>query len=163
IPPPGDPRCSGLLQFVNSAKSYDEDIIRSFIANPTPNPNADLRISMAESLRARIAQFFVNDQPYIPMHTVPPEHKARHIQAIPQRAAHHPHDVQPGIDLGVVTLWTPEINDWAERQSAEKNRYCAHWGFSYHPYTKKIDSSRAPTWSKIPALLNHLEYHEWLL
>ncbi|MET9419041.1 glycosyltransferase, partial [Streptomyces klenkii] len=65
--------------------------------------------------------------------------------------------------LGIVTLWTPQIEKWAWQHAADKRSYCEQHGFSFYGYGDVLEPSRAATWSKIPALQRHLSDHEWLL
>lgn len=66
------------------------------------------------------------------------------------------------IRAALVTLWTPKIEGWCKRFSDEKAAYCRRWDLGYHAYGDRIDESREPTWSKVPALRRHLADYDWL-
>ncbi|MGW0181599.1 glycosyltransferase [Nocardia sp. NPDC003345] len=64
--------------------------------------------------------------------------------------------------IGVVTLWTPDIAEWARPHAEDKYAYCARHGFAFYGYTGVFTTARAPHWSKIPAVQRHLSDHDWI-
>ncbi|RDI53252.1 galactosyl transferase GMA12/MNN10 family protein [Nocardia mexicana] len=67
-----------------------------------------------------------------------------------------------GASLGVVTLWTPQIEGWARKHAEDKRAYCERHGFAFYGYADVFTTSRAPHWSKITAVQRHLADHDWL-
>ncbi|MFF0494451.1 glycosyltransferase [Nocardia sp. NPDC004068] len=64
--------------------------------------------------------------------------------------------------LGLVTLWSPDIDHWARPYAEDKQNYCERHGFAFYGYTDVFTTDRAPHWSKIPAVERHLGEHDWL-
>ncbi|MEV0764445.1 hypothetical protein [Nocardia sp. NPDC050435] len=64
--------------------------------------------------------------------------------------------------LGVVTLWSPEIESWALPHAQDKHAFCRRHGHAFYGYTEVFTDGRAPHWSKIPAVERHLADHDWL-
>ncbi len=64
--------------------------------------------------------------------------------------------------LGVVTLWDPNIDAWARQHAEDKRAYCERHGFAFYGYTDVFTTDRAPHWSKIPAVQQHLADHDWV-
>ncbi|GAB2676863.1 glycosyltransferase [Nocardia goodfellowii] len=64
--------------------------------------------------------------------------------------------------LGIVTLWSPDIESWALPHAQDKYAYCERHGLAFYGYTDVFTGDRAPHWSKIPAVQRHLDDHDWL-
>ena len=54
--------------------------------------------------------------------------------------------------LTVVSLFTPEIEEWARPVAQKKDRYCWRHGYGFVCFDDKIDHQRPASWSKIPAI-----------
>jgi glycosyltransferase involved in cell wall biosynthesis/Tfp pilus assembly protein PilF len=64
-------------------------------------------------------------------------------------------DVQrPG--FAVLTLYTPEIADWAEPVAQRKREYCDRHGYEFACAFESLDNSRHPVWSKLLLIERHL-------
>lgn len=174
IPPPNDPRFKGLLQFVHHLRKHDDLLVAGFVKEPQPNPNAELRQSVAQQIRGRVADFYGRheesglssevgggrDQVQVNGSGVSEAEDAA-ISGV-EKEKGGAGGANSRASVGLVTLWTPEISDWCLRHAKDKEKYCKIHELAYYAYDRKIDEMRAPTWSKILALQEHLGSHDWL-
>lgn len=64
--------------------------------------------------------------------------------------------------ISLITLSTPEIYGYSIITERNKRLYCERNGYHFHSYRRKLDD-RHVVWSKIPALLQHMDDPvEWL-
>jgi hypothetical protein len=54
--------------------------------------------------------------------------------------------------ISLVTLKTPEIEDYAQHTFEINKRYCVRHGFNFCGFRAKLADNRPASWSKIPAL-----------
>lgn len=66
----------------------------------------------------------------------------------------------PGKKIGIVSLYTPEISDYAIESEISIRDYAFKQGYTFHVYRDKLDKDSHPNWSKPQALLNHFDDHE---
>lgn len=57
-------------------------------------------------------------------------------------------------------LYTKEYKDYVY---PTVNEYCQKYDIDFHLYEKKLDDNRAPQWSKILAVRNHLNEYDWIV
>ena len=66
----------------------------------------------------------------------------------------------PGKKIAVVSLYTPEISDYAVCSEMSVRNYCLRQGYTFYVYREKLDSNASANWSKARAILNHFDDHE---
>lgn len=64
--------------------------------------------------------------------------------------------------IAIISLWTPDIAHWCERFAPGKEQYCRRWGYTWIPYTDRLEPDRTPMWSKILAVQRHLHDFDWI-
>ena len=67
------------------------------------------------------------------------------------------------MNVGVVTLYTPDISAYADASTDAMRQYCVRHGYTFICYTKKLWLERPPPYSKLFALRQHLDNFDWLL
>jgi len=65
--------------------------------------------------------------------------------------------------IAVLTLYTPNISNYADITTSIHEQYCEHNDYTYIKYTDTLDASRPPSWSKILALKNNMDDFDWIL
>ena len=65
----------------------------------------------------------------------------------------------PGKKMAVVSLYTPEIADFAICSEISVRDYCFKNGYTFYVYREKLDSDGSANWSKARAILNHFDDH----
>ena len=68
-----------------------------------------------------------------------------------------------GKKIGIVSLYTKEISDYAVYSENSIKEYALKNGYTFHVYRDSIDKNSHPNWSKPQALLNHIDDHEWIV
>lgn len=66
----------------------------------------------------------------------------------------------PGKKIAIVSLYTPEIADYAKYSERSIKDYCEKQGYTFYVYREKLDASAHANWSKARAILNHFDDHE---
>ena len=69
----------------------------------------------------------------------------------------------PGKKIGIVSLYTPEISEYAIESEISIRDYAFKQGYTFHVYRDKLDEESHPNWSKPHAILNHLDNHETIV
>lgn len=64
--------------------------------------------------------------------------------------------------IAIVTLYTPEIANYAELTSQNKLEYANKYGYDFIEYKETLDPTRPASWSKIQALLRNMDNYDWL-
>jgi hypothetical protein len=66
----------------------------------------------------------------------------------------------PGKKIAIVSLYTPEIADYAVCSEMSVRDYCLKQGYTFYVYREKLDAHASANWSKARAILNHFDDHE---
>lgn len=66
----------------------------------------------------------------------------------------------PGQKIGIVSLYTPDISEYAIESEISIRDYAFKQGYTFHVYRDKLDKDSHPNWSKPQAILNHFDGHE---
>lgn len=66
----------------------------------------------------------------------------------------------PGKKIAVVSLYTPEIADYAICSEMSVRDYCLKQGYTFYVYREKLQADANANWSKARAILNHFDDHE---
>lgn len=66
----------------------------------------------------------------------------------------------PGKKIAIVSLYTPEIADFAACSEKSIREYCEKQGYTFYIYRESLDAGASPNWSKARAILNHIDNHE---
>lgn len=69
----------------------------------------------------------------------------------------------PEKKIGIVSLYTEEISDYAIHSESSIKQYCQKQDYTFHVYRDNIDKNSSPNWSKAQALLNHINDHDYLI
>ena len=69
----------------------------------------------------------------------------------------------PGCKIGIVSLYTPEIESYAIYSELNIREYCEKQGYTFYVYRDSLDKSSHGNWSKAKALLNHIDDHEEII
>ena len=69
----------------------------------------------------------------------------------------------PGRKIAIVSLYTPEIADYAKYSEQSIKDYCDKQDYTFHIYREKLELNGSPNWSKAQALLNHIDNHEYII
>lgn len=69
----------------------------------------------------------------------------------------------PGKKIGIVSLYTPEISEYAIESEISIRDYAFKQGYTFHVYRDKLDKESHPNWSKPHAILNHFDDHETII
>lgn len=69
----------------------------------------------------------------------------------------------PGKKIAIVSLYTPEISDFATCSEKSIREYCELQGYTFYIYREKLDADASANWSKAKCLLNHIEDHEHII
>jgi len=69
----------------------------------------------------------------------------------------------PGKKIGIVSLYTPEISEYAIESEISIRDYAFKQGYTFYVYRDKLDKESHPNWSKPHAILNHLDNHETIV
>ena len=69
----------------------------------------------------------------------------------------------PGKKIAIVSLYTPEISDFAVCSEKSIREYCELQGYTFYIYREKLDADANANWSKAKCLLNHIEDHEHII
>lgn len=69
----------------------------------------------------------------------------------------------PGRPIGVVSLYTPEIANYAVESELNIRAYCEKQGYTFYVYRESLDEGSHGNWSKPQALLNHIDDHQELI
>ena len=69
----------------------------------------------------------------------------------------------PGHKIGIVSLYTPEIESYAIYSELNIREYCEKQGYTFYVYRDSLDKSSHGNWSKAKALLNHIDDHEEII
>ena len=59
-----------------------------------------------------------------------------------------------------MSLYTPEIADYAIESEINIKKYCEKRGYTFYVYRQSLDPDSHGNWSKPKALLNHIDDHE---
>src|SRR4051812_42125690 len=65
--------------------------------------------------------------------------------------------------IALLELYTPELCELARAADYNKRDYCALHGYDLIIERQTLDPARPGVWSKILALIKHLERYEWVL
>jgi lipopolysaccharide biosynthesis glycosyltransferase len=65
-----------------------------------------------------------------------------------------------GKKIAIVSLYTPEIADYAICSEMSVRDYCLANGYTFYVYREKLQADASANWSKARAILNHLDDHE---
>ena len=66
----------------------------------------------------------------------------------------------PGKKIAIVSLYTPEIADYAICSEMSVRDYCLKQGYTFYVYREKLQDDASANWSKARAILNHFDDHE---
>lgn len=66
----------------------------------------------------------------------------------------------PGKSIAIVSLYTPEISDYAVYSEQNIKKYCEKNNYTFYVYREKIEQNSSPNWSKAQAILNHFDDHD---
>lgn len=66
----------------------------------------------------------------------------------------------PGKKIAIVSLYTPEISDYAVCSEMSVRDYCLKQGYTFYVYREKLQADASANWSKARAILNHFDDHE---
>jgi lipopolysaccharide biosynthesis glycosyltransferase len=66
----------------------------------------------------------------------------------------------PGKKIAIVSLYTPEIADYAICSEMSVRDYCLANGYTFYVYREKLQADASANWSKARAILNHFDDHE---
>lgn len=69
----------------------------------------------------------------------------------------------PGKKIGIVSLYTPEISEYAIESEISIRDYAFKQGYTFHVYRDKLNKESHPNWSKPQSLLNHFDNHETIV
>lgn len=69
----------------------------------------------------------------------------------------------PGQKIGIVSLYTPDISEYAIESEISIRDYAFKQGYTFHVYRDKIDKESHPNWSKPHSILNHFDDHETIV
>jgi GR25 family glycosyltransferase involved in LPS biosynthesis/lipopolysaccharide biosynthesis glycosyltransferase len=69
----------------------------------------------------------------------------------------------PGQKIGIVSLYTPEISEYAIESEISIRDYAFKQGYTFHVYRDRLDKESHPNWSKSHAILNHFDNHETIV
>jgi len=69
----------------------------------------------------------------------------------------------PNQKIGIVSLYTPEISDYAIYSEDNIRSYCRKNNYTFHVYRQSLDKKSHPNWSKAQALSNHINDHDYLI
>lgn len=69
----------------------------------------------------------------------------------------------PNQKIGIVSLYTPEISDYAIYSEENIRSYCRKNNYTFHVYRQSLDKKSHPNWSKAQALSNHINDHDYLI
>lgn len=69
----------------------------------------------------------------------------------------------PGQKIGIVSLYTPEISEYAIESEISIRDYAFKQGYTFHVYRDKLDKDSHPNWSKPHSILNHFDNHETIV
>ena len=65
-----------------------------------------------------------------------------------------------GKKIGIVSLYTDEIKDYARYSEKDIKEYCLKNDYTFHIYRNSLDKSSSGNWSKAQAIMNHIKDHE---
>lgn len=69
----------------------------------------------------------------------------------------------PDKKIAIISLYTPEIADYAKYSEQSIKDYCEKQGYTFYIYREKLEKESNPNWSKAQALLNHIDDHEYII
>lgn len=69
----------------------------------------------------------------------------------------------PGKDIAIVTLYTPEVSDFSIFSERSIRMYCEKNNYTLYVYRKKILNDCSANWSKPKAILNHYDEHKEIM
>ena len=64
--------------------------------------------------------------------------------------------------IAIVTLGDEKVRDWNSVSFPNKAKYCADHGYDFIGLSRSLDTNRAPGWSKVLLLLEHLNDYDYL-
>jgi tetratricopeptide (TPR) repeat protein len=70
---------------------------------------------------------------------------------------------KPKSKIAVLTLWTKEIEEYAQLTIPNNLDYCKKNRYDFIAHYGKIDPSRPAAWSKIPLILDYIRDYEWCM
>jgi GR25 family glycosyltransferase involved in LPS biosynthesis len=65
-----------------------------------------------------------------------------------------------GKKIGIVSLYTDEIKDYAKYSEQDIKEYCLKNDYTFHIYRNSLDKSSSGNWSKAQAIMNHIQDHD---
>jgi hypothetical protein len=65
-----------------------------------------------------------------------------------------------GKKIGIVSLYTDEIKDYAKYSEKDIKEYCLKNDYTFHIYRNSLDKSSSGNWSKAQAIMNHIQDHD---
>lgn len=65
-----------------------------------------------------------------------------------------------GKKIGIVSLYTDEIKDYARYSEKDIKEYCLKNDYTFHIYRNTLDKSSSGNWSKAQAIMNHIRDHD---
>ena len=65
-----------------------------------------------------------------------------------------------GKKIGIVSLYTDEIKDYAKYSEKDIKEYCLKNDYTFHVYRNSLDKSSSGNWSKAQAIMNHIQDHD---
>lgn len=68
-----------------------------------------------------------------------------------------------GGKIGIVSLYTKEIDEYAIYSELSIKDYCKKHGYDFHIYREAIDKNGSANWSKASILLNHIDDYDYII
>ena len=69
----------------------------------------------------------------------------------------------PGKKIAIVSLYTPEISDFAIYSEIDIKEYCEKQGYTFYIYRNLNNFDFSPNWAKPNLILNHIKNHEHII
>ena len=68
-----------------------------------------------------------------------------------------------GGKIGIVSLYTKEIDEYAIYSELSIKDYCKKHSYDFHVYREAIDKNGSANWSKASILLNHIDDYDYII
>tara|TARA_B100001989_G_C24551857_1_gene475858 strand:+ start:35650 stop:41955 length:6306 start_codon:yes stop_codon:yes gene_type:complete len=68
-----------------------------------------------------------------------------------------------GNKIAIVSLYTPEISDYAIHSENSIRDYCEKQNYTFYVYRQKLEENCSANWSKAQAILRHINDHDYIV
>ena len=68
-----------------------------------------------------------------------------------------------GNKIAIVSLYTPEISDYAIHSENSIRDYCEKQNYTFYVYREKLEENSSANWSKAQAILSHINDHDYIV